>query len=158
MADPSYTIRSAPVGIIVEDGQTALVAFERDPDLSIWETSSQPPGIDNGEEINITSHHNQSWRTFAPRVLKTLTPFTIGFMYDPAAVQQIRDLCGKRGSISFYWPDGSKMAFYGYLKNATFDPLVDGEPAKGQMVIVPTNYDPVNRVEAGPVMSLVAGT
>lgn len=158
MAAPATTARVDPVGIPLAEGASTTYAFERDPDVSLWEISTKPPGLDNGEGIDQTTQHNDTYRVTRPRLLVTLSPITFKFAYDPAVYTQILALVGQEGSITQHFPDGSTLDFWGYLKSAEFDELTRGTRPEGTATIVPTNWDPNNNVEAGPVLTSVAGT
>lgn len=160
MAAPVTTVRtSPPAGRLLEDGYQTLIAFERDPDVSFWEKAVAAPGMEGGDAIDTTTQHNTTWRTMASRALITLTEFTVTAAYDPDVYNNIIDnLINQSGSITINFPDGSTLDFYGFLK--TFEPqdLVEGTQPEAVITITPTNYDPVNDVEASPVLTSVAGT
>lgn len=153
------TVRtSPPTGIHLSDGYQTLIAFARKPGLLVWEKDVQPPGIDGGEQIPQTTMHNLVWRTFAPRSLKTLMEHTSTCAYDPYVYPELVELINEPGSITVRFPDGSTLSYYGYLKKAEIKPHVEGEQPEMTLTIVPTNFDPVNRVEAAPVLVAVTGT
>ena len=159
MATPATTSRSTPAGKILEDGHSTVIAFARDVDVSFWEKTTQPPGMEGGDPIDITTMHNSTWRTMAPRSLITLTPFTVTAGYDPNVYNNIlNNLLNQSGSITVHFPDGSTLDFYGYLQ--TFEPQANAEGTHPEcnITIVPTNYDPTNDVEEAPVLTEVAGT
>lgn len=159
MAAPTSTARQTPVGIILGDGFSTKIAFARDPDVSFWEKTVGPPGIDGGEAIDQTTMHNVAWRTKSARTLKTLTDSSLTVAYDPNVYNNIIDnLINMAGSITVHFPDGSKLDFYGYLQSFEPDDLTEGEQPTATITIVVTNFDPVNRVEAGPVLTSVSGT
>lgn len=158
MAAPSTTVRVAPPGIKMEDGYPTTLAFARDPNVNFWEKSVKPPGIDGGEAIDQTTMHNATWRTMAPRKLKTLTPVSTKAAWDPACYNEISQLINKSGSITVRFPDGSTLDFYGYLKSFEPSEMSEGNQPEADITIVPTNFDPVNRVEAAPVLTEVTGT
>jgi len=158
MANPSTTARSSPGGIPLHDGYSCLIAFSRDADVSFWEKTVQPPGYDGGDKIDFTTMHNDSWRTFAPRALITLTDSPITVLYDPNFYSQILSLINMEGSVTVHFPDGSTLDFWGFLKSFEPSPLVEGEPPEATVNIVCTNWDPTNNVEAGPVFTNVSGT
>lgn len=158
MANPATTIRLAPAGKMLEDGFSTKIAFNRDPDVSLWEKTVQPPGVDGGDAIEISTMHNTVWRTMAARSLKTLTDSTLTAAYDPVVYNQVVQLINAEGSVTCHFPDGSKLDFFGYLKSFEPQDHAEGEHPEASVTIVCTNYDPVNRVEAGPVMTEVAGT
>lgn len=158
MAAPSTTARVTPAGIVLPDGHSTQVAFSLDPNVAFWEKNVTPPGLDGGEPIDTTTMFNATYRTFAPRALMTLTPMTMTGLYDPDVYDEIIAIINNEGSITVHFSDGSTLDFFGYLQK--FDPaeLVEGTAPEATITIVPTNYDPVNHVEAGPVMTEVAGT
>lgn len=161
MAAPSVTARSTPAGIPLDQGYQSLVAFSLDPDISVWEKLDGVglPGINGGEPINISTMHNTTWHTMVARALKTLTPFTLACFYDPDCYNQINAILNDdSGSITIHFPDGSTLAFWGYVQKAEFGALQEGTPPEITLTIVPTNYDKANRVEAAPVLTSVAGT
>jgi hypothetical protein len=159
MAAPVDTTRTTPVGIRLEDGHSTKIAFARDPDVSFWEVEVQPPGLDGGDAINITTMHNTTWRTMAARQLKTLTECSINVAYDPNVYNNILDhLINQEGAITVHFPDGSKLSFFGYLKSFTPQGNQEGNMPTAAISIVPTNYDPVARTEQSPVLTSVSGT
>lgn len=158
MAAPASTVRQTPAGIKLDDGFPTKIAFARDPDVSLWEIGVTPPGIDGGDPIDTTTMHNVTWRTMSPRQLKTLTPFSFRAAYDPVVYTSIVELINEPGAITVHLPDGSKLDFYGFLQTFEPDEHAEGEFPEASCAICPTNYDPVNRVEAAPVLTSVAGT
>ncbi len=157
-AAPSDTVRQTPSGIKLDDGFPTKIAFARDPDVSIWEITVKTVGYDGGEAIDTTNMHNQRYRTMAARALITLTESSIKFAYDPKFKGQIQNLLNQEGSITEHFPDGSKLSYYGYLRTVEFDDNAEGARPEGTATITPTNWDPVNRVEADPVLTEVVGT
>lgn len=158
MAAPTPTVRQTPAGLKLQDGYQSLLTFARDPDISIWEKSVQPPGVDTGDAIETTTMWNDDWRTKAPRALKEMTEFQITFAYDPACYTQIINIAGIPDTLTLKWGDGSTLAFYGFLKDVEFGELVEGEFPEGTATIVPTNWDHANDAESGPTLASVSGT
>lgn len=158
MAAPAPSVRIAPTGIKLKDGYQALIALSHNTALSLWEMESKPPGVDGGDAINATTMQNAAWREMRARALKTLTPQTVKFAYDPALYTQLLTEVNREQTITHAWGDGSTLAYYGFLKGVEFDNLVEGQMPTGTATIQPTNFDPVNHVEAGPVLTSVAGT
>ena len=159
MAAPATTVRTSPPdGIVLFDGFKTLIAFALDVDISFWEKTVQPPGLDGGDAIDITTMHNTLYRTMFPRKLITLTPMTTTVLYDPDVYDEIIAIMNTNGSVTVKFPDTSTLDFFGYLR--TFEPadMEEGTAPEASIEIVPTNYDSTNNVEAGPVMSEAAGT
>ncbi len=158
MAAPTVTARLTPVGIMLQDGYVSHITFAADPDISFWERSVQPPGMDGGEPINLTTMFNNTYRTNVPRQLITLTPIKVVACYDPAVFSQIQALMNVVTAVTVLFPDGSTIAFWAFLQKFEPGELVEGKEPEATLTIVPTNYDPVNDVESDPVVTSVAGT
>lgn len=158
MTAPAPSSRTTPVGTLLKDGYQTLVAFAADTDVSLWEKTVQPPGFDGGDEIDITTMHNTTWRTMAARSLMTLTNAQMTVAYDPAVVPQIEALINVETTVTVINSNGDKLAFFGYLK--TFEPqeVEEGSQPEATCEIVPTNVDPVAGTEEGPVLTTAAGT
>jgi len=120
------TARSAPGGTKLEDGYSTKIAFAADADVSLWEKTVKPPGMDGGDAIETTDMHNTDLRTMAARALKTMTTSTLNVSYDPAVYDQIDALINENGWITVHFPDLSTLDFVGYLKS--FEP---GDNAEG---------------------------
>lgn len=155
MAAPAHFVRLSPTGFRQEDGHPTFITFSENLALNIFERDVQPPGIDGGDEINTTTQHNEDFRTFAPRSLKTLTPHQVVAAYDVIAYSELFVMVNQRQTITITFPNGSQLSFFGYLKTVDPAALVDGEMPLMTLTIVPTNYDPVNCVEAAPVLTAV---
>jgi hypothetical protein len=143
----------------LDDGFSTKIAFERDPDIEFWEKTVKPPGLDGGDEVDTTTMHNVTFRTRSPRRLKTMTNMSTTVAYDPTVYTSIlNNLINQEGSVTVHFSDGSKIAFYGYLK--TFEPqeCSEGAQPEANIEIVPTNQDPVTGAEQAPVVTSVTGT
>lgn len=158
MAAPAASVRSQPAGIKLKDGYKTVITFAADVDIEFWEKTVKPPGIDGGDHIEQTTMHNTSWRTMAPRSLRTLTESTTKAAYDPVLYTSILALINLETTVTVRFPDGSTLAFYGYLQKFEPDDLAEGTQPEATITITPTNFDPVNHVEASPVLVAVAGT
>jgi hypothetical protein len=158
MAAPTPTPRTTPSGLKLKDGYRALVTFATDANFEVWEKQVTPPGMDGGEPIEQTTMWNDNYRTFAPRALITMTPHTFTGAYDPAFYSAAAALINVETTVTVTFKDGSTLAFYGFLQK--FDPqaLVEGQQPEATFTIVPTNTDPSDGTEAGPVLTSVAGT
>ena len=144
------TERSTPVGTALEDGFSSKIAFASDPDVSFWEITVTPPGIDGGDAIDQTTMFNTAWRTKAARQLKELTDAALTCAYDPEVIDQIIALVNVENLITVHFPDTSTLDFYGYLRSFTPGDLVEGERPEADVVIVCTNVNPVTGAETAP--------
>jgi hypothetical protein len=158
MGAPTVTARVDPPGIKLDDGHSTTFAFSADANVNLWEKTVTPPGIDGGDEIDTTTMHNNTWRTRAPRQLKTLTEMSCTCAYDPVVYTELLALINVRQSITVHMPDGSTVAFFGFLKNFEPGENSEGEQPTADVTIVPTNVDPDDGTEAAPVVASVAGT
>lgn len=162
MAAPSPTARATPEGLKLDDGFSTLVTIGAtvgaDTDIKLWEKTVTPPGVDGGDAIETTTMHNTTWRTMTPRSLVTLTEMTFNAAYDPDVYDEVVAMINVETTITVTFPDGSTLAFFGFLKS--FDPgeCAEGTQPEATVTIVPTNFDSANDVEAAPLMTEVAGT
>lgn len=158
MAAPTPVTRVTPGGVKLKDGYPTRVAFSLDPDVSLWEKSVKPPGMDGGDPIDQTTMWNEDFRTRAPRSLVTLTESTFKAAYDPDVYNQLMAMLNKEQTITDVLPDGSTLSYYGFMQKFEPDDHVEGTQPEATVTIVPTNFDPVNKVEAGPVLISAPGT
>ena len=160
MTAPVASARQTPTGIHLDDGFSTKITFAANPSIPFWEKTVQPPGMEGGDPIDTTTMFNSVWRTMASRGLKTLTETTITAAYNPNAnaPAQIQSLVNLETTITVTYPDGSTLAFYGYLK--TWEPQSHEEGAQPEvnLTIQPTNQDPNTRTEEAPVYVDVPGT
>ena len=158
MAAPTPTARVTPTGIILPDGFSSKLTLAASAAISLWETEVTPPGMEGGDRIDVTTMHNTTVMTFVPQALIDMTESSMTVGYDPNCYNQILALMNVETTITITWADGSTLAFYGYLRNFAPTGLVRGTMPTATVTVAPTNYDPVNRVEAVPVLTSVAGT
>jgi hypothetical protein len=150
------TARTTPHGIKMDDGFSTKIAFAADPDISFWEKTVTPPGIDGGDAIETTTMHNTTWRSMAARALKTLTESSITVAWDPQVYDQIVALINVEGLITVWFPNGDALDFYGFLKSFTPGDMSEGSPPEAEISIVPTNINPLTGAEAAPVFTEIA--
>lgn len=160
MSAPANTPRGTPSGIALKEGFSVEIAFSKLPTVSIWCKSMKPLTQTNSETIDTTTQKNTAVKTRRPRVLNDYGPSTtFKFTYDPNCRSQIQaSLVGKEGAITQWWPDNSSEDFFGYLQQAEFDEMVEGQLPEATGTIVCTNWDPVANVEVAPVYTNVSGT
>lgn len=158
MASPSATARQTPNGIKLKDGHGTLITFSSDPNLSVWEVGVTPPGMDGGDAIEQTTHHNVTYRTKAPQSLIDLTEGQIRVQYDPVCISEIRAMINVEQTLTVTYPDGSTDAIFGYLRTFETEEIVTGETPEATMSFVPTNVEPGTSTEEAPVYVDVPGT
>lgn len=156
MAAPSTTARTTPDGAMLPNGYQALVAFDADPDFNLWEKEVTPPSLDGGDPVDTQTQHDVQFSTQRPRALTKIDggQFTAG--YDPLVLVDSGAMLNLEQSITWHFPDGSSIAYWGYLKAIKPTGMTDGNMPLCTAEIVITNWDPYNCVIAGP--SYTAGT
>lgn len=159
MAPPANTPLQAPTGFKMGDGYRTAISFSRLPSASFWEKTVKPVGVDGGGPVDTTTMRNNKWRTMQPKFLKTLSEVTVEVAWDPDAYNQIiNNLINANAAISIWYPDRTSVDFYGILTKFEPGNHVEGEMPLAAMSIFPSNWDPVNFVEADPVVTPAAGT
>ncbi len=158
MAAPSPTARQTPVGIWLDSGHSTKITIGADPDISFWEKTVTPPGMDAGDAIDTTTMHSTRYITKAPQPLVDMTDISGTASYDPAVLTQIVAVLGVKTTITVTFPDGTTWAVYGFLRS--FAPQENSRPNQpvANYTITVTNWDPSNRVEVGPAVASVTGT
>lgn len=158
MAAPTPTARATPGGIKLPDGFVTKVTFAADTDFSVWEKTTTPPPLEGGDPIDQTTQHNVDYVTKSAQQLIDVGESTFTAAYDPAAYTQALALINVETTITYSFFDGSTLCFYGYLKTFAPGTMQRGTQPEATVTIVATNWDYVNKVEAGPVLTSVSGT
>lgn len=158
MAAPPTLVRGTPAGVKFENGYRCVKAFSGALIVGFFEIETGIPGWDGGDAIDTTTQHNSAVRTMAPRALMMMTEHTVKCALASGSIAEARSLINRRGSVTDLFPDGSTYDYYAYLRKIEFDPFVEGTMPTCTLTVMPTNYDPTNRVEALPVFTDVLGT
>lgn len=158
MAAPTPTARGTPSGIKLDDGYQTFITFASHPTIGFWEKQVTPPGLDGGDEIDTTTMHNVRWRTRSPRALITMTNSSLTAAYDPALYTTILTLINFETTVTVRFPDGTTVAFFGFLKNFQPGTLVEGAQPEATIEVVPTNQDPSSGAEEDPAVDSAEGT
>lgn len=158
MSAPVATPRGTPSGIKLDDGFRTLVTFAANATIGFWEKSVTPPGLDGGDAVDTSTMHNVTYRTMSPRHLKTMTEFTMTAAYDPLLFTTALSLINVKTTVTVTFPDGSTLAFYGFLKGFEPGELVEGTQPEVTLTVVPTNQDPTTGAEEAAVLVNAVGT
>ncbi len=158
MAAPTPSARSTPVGRKAPDGYRTTISFSKFLTVAVWEKDVKPPGIDGGEPIDTTTMLNDLWRTMAPRQLKKLEPISANCAYDPDDYPRLISMCLEEQVCTVRMPNGGTIAFYCYINKVDPQDNKEGEQPMISLSIIPTNEDPSDRTEQGPVYTPAAGT
>lgn len=159
MADPSAAgTRHSPSGIPLQDGYQTTISPAGAADLEFREISVKPPGIDGGDAIDFADMQSSTWRIKLPRSLKEMTECTVSAHWDPLLYTNALARVNQHDTWTIFFPDGSTLAFYGFLRQFEPDELSEGEPPTCTLTIQPTSWDADNDVEADYEYTNVAGT
>ena len=137
----THTPRTTPAGVAFDEGYQSFIAFAADDDLEFWETAVGAPGLDGGEPIPTTTHHNSALKTKAPQSLIELTPFQVTGRFNSATVDKVRALINVNGWITITWPDLTEFSFLGYLRGFQPSQATVGAPLEGTITIEPTSQE-----------------
>ena len=163
MTAPSVTARSDPGSVntynkMLQNGYRTLIAFSLDPDISFWEKSVTPISLDVGDPIDITTMHNDVWKTKAAPALADSGVVTTTVAWDPDSYNQILAILGVVGEFTIHLPDESEISFWGFIQKFEPGELANGTFPEATVTIVPTNYDPSTGTEESPVITPSVGT
>jgi hypothetical protein len=135
---------------LIRNGHSTTVAFgTADPGFpaTLVEKSVTPPGWDGGGFIDITNMRNVLLRTRISKSLITLTPMTLTVQWDPISMTTgVFSALQVNQIVTITYPDGSAMAFAGWVD--TFEPPEhkEGEEPVAKMTVIPSNIDPLDGV------------
>lgn len=155
---PVATPRGTPTGIPLQDGFSTKITIAANTTVSFWEKTVKPPAIEGGDAIDTTTMFNVLWKTKAPRKLLEIPDFTITVAYDPVMYTAALSLVNVPSTITVTFPEGTTIAFYGYMKNFVPNDVSEGVFPEASVTLVVTNYDNTGKGESGPVVVNVAGT
>jgi len=148
MGVPAISVRGTPGGTRLHDGYQVLIAFASNLTIEFFELTTQPPGLDGGDEIDITTQHNTGLRQSAARALRTQTEMSSVVAYDPNVIDSIIALINVEGAITLNFANSDTWAFFGFLKS--FDPqsMEEGSMPEANISIMPIGRDPADDTEA----------
>ena len=134
----------------LDDGHQTLISFADDPTVLFWEKTVTPPGVDGGGENDVSIMANTTWRTKAPKSLKSLSNAAMTVAYDPESYPEIIALVNSNNLITVTFPDGDTLAFWGWLNSFTPGELQEGEQPTAEIEIVASNQN-ASLAETAPV-------
>ena len=136
---------------IMNDGYQTTIRFtsaEMDSQANLLtlmeEKEVTPPGVAGGGANDATTMRNTTWRTMAPKVLKTLTESPFVVAYDPEVYDEMVAMINDNQLITITFPDCSRLAFWGWIDSFTPNAQVEGEQPTANIVIIPSNQDAGN--------------
>lgn len=136
----------------IDDGLGARLTFSLDANVAMWEKEITPPGIDSGGPNDTSTLRNTTWRTMAPKGLKTLTPITATVAYDPQIYTEILAMVGINQQVTVTFPDESTYRIWGWIDKFTPGPMSDGSQPTAEITIQPSNQNN-SEVETAPTFT-----
>ena len=136
----------------LDDGFSTTIGFADLPAVKFYEKTITPPGVSGGGENDTTTMLNTTWRTKAPKKLKSLTTSSITVAYDAAVYDDIVGANGINNNqlITITYPDASTFAFYGWIDEFTQNEITEGEQPTAECTIICSNQTDAG-VETAPV-------
>jgi hypothetical protein len=141
----------------IEDGHPTLVTFSASTSAALYfkEKEVTPVGISAGGENDTTTMKNTTWRTKAPKQLKTLTTMSEVAMYDPAIYDEVVGFIGVNQQVTITFPDTSTLVFWGWIDEFTPNAVTEGTMATANVTIIASNQND-SQEETAPVYTAAA--
>lgn len=122
----------------LDDGFATYITFENLPSIKLFEKEVNPPGMSANGPIDTTTMRNTEWRTMAPKALKTMPQITATVAYATDSIPLLFDQIGINQPIVVTMPDGSTIAFWGWIEEFVPGANVEGEQPTATLTIQPS--------------------
>lgn len=124
----------------LRDGYQTLVTFANYATVMFRIIRVTPPPLVGGGAIPQSTMENTAWHTDAPKALKRLGPSSMTVAYDPEAYAsgEIPDMLNENQLITYEFPDGDTLQFWGWLDEFTPGEHVEGERPEAEITIIPS--------------------
>jgi len=139
----------------IDDGFSTTISFSASASgitLEIWEKTVTPPSIEGGGPNETTTMRNTTWRTNAPKKLKTLGTASCMVAYDPAVFDELVATVNVNQEIEITYPDGETLTFWGYIDSFTPGTIEEGAQPTADISIQCTNMNAAG-TEVAPVLA-----
>ena len=137
----------------IDDGTPCSLTFAADNNIALKFRTVKPPGISGGGANNTTTHSNTAWRVKAPKKLKEMTPASIVCKYKPDVYTEIVALINVNTLMTITFPDGTTLAFYGFMNSFEPTGLTEGEEPTATCELIPTLTHSTGGAETAPVIT-----
>lgn len=125
----------------IDDGFSTQIGFALNANVKFFEKEVTPPGIEGGGANQTTTMRNVRLRTMSPKKLYTLTEADAVVSYDPAVYPQILAMVNKNQLVTVLYPDGSTLAFWGWLDTFKPNAAKEGEQPTAAVKVIPSNQN-----------------
>ncbi len=142
----------------LDDGFSTIITLENLPTVKLYEKEVTPPGITAGGPIETTTMRTTTWRTNAPRQLKSLSPVSATVAFATEVVPQMIAQVGINQLITVTFPDGSTIQFYGWVEEFTPAAFTEGEQPTATLTVQPSLVDPDTGETSPPVYDPQTGS
>ena len=120
---------------ILENGYKTLIGFELDADVGLEEETVKPPGFDGGGPINTSTMRNDLLESQAPKGLYRITPSNSRCAYKTGSIPKLQNMMNKKQIITYTYPNGAKLAVWGWLDKVEPDENSHGTQPKVRLTI-----------------------
>jgi hypothetical protein len=149
MAAPPVIVRILPTAYKLPEGFKTTIAFSLKPGVNLWEVDVPLPGADS-TVIDTTTQLNIKWHTKWLSALVDSPEVSGTAAYDPSFYDDFIFLTGAQaGSWTVHTSTNTTVSCWGGLKSFVPQPHKHSTFPLMNFTVINTNYDPVNRVEAG---------
>jgi len=135
----------------MDDGFSTIITLENLPTAKLYEKEVTPPGITSGGPIETTTMRTVTWRTNAPRQLKSLSPVSATVAFAADVIPQMIAQVGINQLITVTFPDGSTIQFYGWVEEFTPAAFTEGEQPTATLTVQPSLVHPTTGATTDPV-------
>lgn len=136
----------------MDDGFSTTISLANG--TTLFEKSVTPPGLDGGGATDTSTMRNTTYRTNSPKSLITLSESSVTVAYDPSEISGLISEINSNQLLTVTFPDGSSLAFWGWLNAFTPGENVEGEQPTAEMTIIPSNQNNASPpVEVAPVFT-----
>lgn len=125
----------------LDDGFSTIITVANIPSVKLYEKDVTPPGMAMGGAIDTTTMRNSTWRTNAPRKLKSLSQVSSTVAFATVAIDDVKAQIGINQLITVTFPDSSSIVFYGWIEEFTPGAFTEGEQPTATLTIVPSLRD-----------------
>lgn len=126
-----------------DDGLSTTITFASGA-VSLKMVGITPPPVQGGGSKEMTNLDNTAWRTFLPKILKTLGSLSLSVQYDETAYTDVVAQVNVNQAITVTFPNGATLVFWGWIDEFTPGESVEGEDPVGSVTVIPSNVDGAN--------------
>lgn len=137
---------------VINDGFQTLISFSANPTIKFYEKEVTPPSLTGGGANDTTTMRNTTYRTKAPKKLKSLGEVSATCAYDPNVYPQIVAMANVNQLITITFPDNSTLAFWGWLDEFVPGSSKEGEQPTASVKVICSNQN-ASLVETAPVFT-----